>query len=254
MIERARARERLGRYEVHVWTAVPEEITDPRLLADYEALESEDERERRLRLRFERDRHERLVSVALLRTTLARYADVEAGAWVFARNEHGRPDPVPGQGDPPLRFNLSHARGRVACAVTVDRAIGVDVEWVERRGNPVEIADRYFAASEVRDLRACSTARRRERFFEYWTLKESYIKARGLGLRIPLRQFAFHLDEAAPIRISFGPEIADDARDWQFALSRPGPAHVLAVGVERGRRDDLAIVMRSTVPLGGGGT
>jgi 4'-phosphopantetheinyl transferase len=242
--------ERLGRDEVYVWTAVPEEITDPLLHEAYRSLESDDERERRRRLRFARDRHERLVSVALLRTTLARYTEVEAAAWVFERNEHGRPDPVPGQSDPPLRFNLSHARGMVACAVTVDREIGVDVEWIGRRGSTVEIAERYFAPPEVQDLRACPEAERRDRFFAYWTLKESYIKARGLGLRIPLRQFAFHLDQPPSIRISFGPEIADDARDWQFGLFRPGPAHRLAVAVKRGPSEELAVVTRRTVPLG----
>jgi 4'-phosphopantetheinyl transferase len=239
----------LKRDEVHVWTAAPEEIIDPALLDAYEALESEDERERRLRLRFERDRHERLVSVALVRTSLARYADVAPRAWLFERNEHGRPDPVPGHGEPPLRFNLSHTKGLVACAVTVDRDIGVDVECVGRRGDPVAIADRYFAAAEARELHACPAARRRDRFFEYWTLKESYIKARGMGLKIPLRRFAFHLDAAHPIRVAFDAEIEDDEREWQFALFRPTASHVIAVGVRRGRGPDLSVRVRRTIPL-----
>jgi 4'-phosphopantetheinyl transferase len=247
--EHERCRERLKRDEVHVWTASPEEITDPALLDAYEALESEDERERRLRLRFDRDRHERLVSVALVRTTLARYTDVAPRAWVFERNEHGRPEPVPGHGGPPLRINLSHTRGLVACAVTVDRDIGVDVECVVRRGDPVAIADRYFAPAEVRALHACPAVHRRDRFFQYWTLKESYIKARGMGLRIPLRRFSFHLDAGQEIRVTFDAELEDDARDWQFALFRPTTTHVVAVGVRRGSGPDLSMRIRRTIPL-----
>ena len=249
MAENERCRERLKRDEVHLWTASPEEITARALLDAYEALESEDERERRLRLRFDRDRHERLVSVALVRTTLARYANVAPRAWIFERNEHGRPDPVPGHAGPPLRFNLSHARGLVACAVTVDRDIGVDVEYIGRRGDPVAIADRYFAPDEARDLHACPVERRRDRFFQYWTLKESYIKARGMGLRIPLRRFSFHLDADQEIRVAFDVEIEDDPREWQFALFRPTASHVMAVGVRRGRGPDLSVRVRQTVPL-----
>jgi 4'-phosphopantetheinyl transferase len=249
VVEHERCRERLKREEVHVWTASPEEITDPGLLEAYEALESEDERDRRRRLRFDRDRRERLVSVALVRTTLARYADVAPRAWVFERNAHGRPDPAPGHAGPPLRFNLSHTRGLVACAVAVEHDIGVDVEYVGRRGDPVAIADRYFAPAEVRDLHACPAGERRDRFFQYWTLKESYIKARGMGLRIPLRRFAFGLDAGQAIRVAFDAELDDDARAWQFALFRPTTSHVMAVGVRRGRGPDLSVRVRRTVPL-----
>lgn len=243
------ARDRLDRDEVHVWTVRPDAITERELVDRYALLESDDERERRLRLRFERDRHERLVSVALVRTALSRYAAIEPADWKFARNEFGRPDPVPGQCEPHLRFNLSHTRGLAACAVTVARDVGCDVECVDRACDTGAIADRYFSRSELRDLRALPRDRRRERFFDYWTLKESYIKARGMGLRIPLGRFSFHLDDGPPVRVSFDPELEDDPADWQFELHRPGAGHVLAVGVRRGRRPDLRVRVRSTVPL-----
>jgi 4'-phosphopantetheinyl transferase len=243
------SRETLSRDEVHVWTTSPETIADPALLGAYEALESADERERRLRLRLAGHRRERLVSVALVRTTLARYADVEPRAWVFDRNEHGRPDPVLGPGEPPLRFNLSHTSGLVACAVTLDRDIGVDVESVERRCDAPAIAARYFAPAEVEGLRARPAARRRERFFELWTLKEAYVKARGMGLRIPLRRFSFHLGDTHPIRIAFHAGLEDVADDWQFALFRPSPSHMAAVAVRRGGGGNVEFRVRRSVPL-----
>jgi len=240
-----RCRETLRQDDVHVWTAVPERISSPVLLKEYETLESADERARRLRLYFARHRHERLVAVALVRTTLSRYADVDPAAWVFERNEWGRPDLVPGQCAAPLRFNLSHTEGLVACAVTLGRDVGVDVESVERRGQTLAIADRYFAPAEVRELHESPAARQRERFFEYWTLKESYIKARGLGLRIPLRHFAFRLDDGETIGITFDPEIEDACGDWQFQLFRPTSTHVMAVGVRRGSGPDLEVTVRN---------
>ncbi len=239
----------LGPLDVHVWTAAPAAIEAPELLAACEALESEDERARRLSLRFARDRLERLVSVALLRTSLSRYAAVEPQDWRFARGEQGRPELVPGQCEPSLRFNLSHAACLVACAVTIERDVGVDVEWTARRGALVEIAQRFFSATEVGDLQALPPTRRRERFFEYWTLKESYIKARGLGLRIPLSQFSFHLDAGSAPRISFDPRLGDDPAAWQFELHRPTPVHVLAVGARRAAGSDLNVSVRPARPL-----
>jgi 4'-phosphopantetheinyl transferase len=242
--------QRLPSSEVHVWFARPETIPAGHLEA-YAHLESGDERERRLRLRFERHRIEHLVSVALVRTSLSRYAPVEPADWLFERNDRGRPDLVPGQCDPDLAFNLSHTRGLVACAVARQPEVGVDVEWIERRGRTTAIADRFFSRREVRDLEALPDARRRDRFFDYWTLKESYIKARGMGLAIPLRAFSFHLDEAPPIRISFEPTLEDDPSTWQFELFRPDDAHRLAVGIRRGAVADLRIDVRETLSFQG---
>ncbi len=239
----------LGPLDLHVWLARPEEVTDPALAAAYEALESGEERACRLRLRSDEHRRERLVSVALLRTTLSRYVKIDPAAWTFERLAEGRPELVPGQCDLPLRFNVSHTAGLVACAVTVGRDVGVDVEWTGRRGETVAVADRYFSPAESRALNAFPASRQRERFFEYWTLKESYIKARGLGLRIPLGRFSFRIEDGEPVAISFDPEIEDDPSAWQFTLDRPSSEHVLAVAVRRGAERDLTVRIRHAVPL-----
>ncbi len=240
----------LGTGDVHIWMAAPDEIRTPNLLQEYHALMNAAERRKHDRYRFEKHRHACLVTRALVRTTLSRYCpEVEPAAWQFIEVGNGRPEPAPGLTRRPLRFNLSHTDGLIACAVTLSRTIGVDVESLDRRGETVAIADRYFAPAEIRALRAQPTQRQRERFFSYWTLKESYIKARGLGLAIPLDQFAFSLDEPGPIRISFDSQLADDPNVWQFALERPTPRHMLAVGIERGEGPDLDIRIRSVVPL-----
>src|SRR6185436_18685723 len=102
--------------------------------------------------------------------------------------------------EPRLHFNLTNTRGLVACAVSVAHAeVGVDAEALDRSGETVAIADRYFSTEEVRALRALPESAQRQRFFAYWTLKESYIKARGLGLRLPLDQFSFRLGESIGI-------------------------------------------------------
>src|SRR6185436_13023672 len=102
---------------------------------------------------------------------------VEPGTWEFEAGEFGRPEIAAPSVQPTVRFNLSHTDGMIVCLVGDDREIGVDVEDIERTGYTVEIADRYFSEAEVRELRSWTAERRVERFFDYWTLKEAYIKA-----------------------------------------------------------------------------
>jgi len=236
--------------EVHVHYLLPDEIADAGLVAAYEALLAPIERERRARYRFEHSRREYLLTRALARATLSRYAAVAPAAWTFRENDHGRPE-IARSDLSWLRFNLSNTHGLVAIAVTRDRDVGVDVEDTERRGETVEIADHFFSAREVASLRALPAAAQRSRFFDYWTLKEAYIKARGLGLAIPLDQFSFLLDEAPPVRAAFDPELGDDAAAWQFEQLAITARHRAAAAVRRGSGPDLRFLVQRTVPLRG---
>jgi len=218
--------------EVHVWLCEPERVTEPRLLERYLALLDSAERERHQRFHFEKHRKQFLVSHALVRLCLSRYAPVPPEAWKFTLNPWGRPE-VAGQGATRLRFNLSHTDGMAICAVALDAEVGADVEDTLRPGATVELADRFFAPTEAAALRALPVEHQRERFFELWTLKESYIKARGQGLSLPLEQFAFQLRPGAPPRIAFDPRLQDDPQAWRFFQLRLSPRHKAAVAVRR---------------------
>jgi 4'-phosphopantetheinyl transferase len=238
----------LARSEVHVWLAHPEQARDADLCAAYVDLCTEEERARHARHQIERHRHEFLVTRALVRTVLSRYAPIAPQAWRFVNNAHGRPE-IAGPDAPPLRFNLSNTNGLVACAVALDRELGIDVESLERPSQNLGVADRFFSPTEVRDLRALPEADQAERFFTYWTLKESYIKARGMGLSIPLAQFSLSIEPERPVRIAFDPLLDDDADAWQLATMRPTERHMLAVAIRRKDEPDLDIVTRRVVPL-----
>jgi 4'-phosphopantetheinyl transferase len=154
-------------------------------------------------------------------------------------------------GTPRLAFNVSHSDGLIACLVGLDREIGIDVENRGRARRALEIAERFFSATEAAALRRVAENERHTRFLEYWTLKEAYLKARGTGLRLPLESFSLHVEEGAPIRISFDPRLDDDPASWQFALFHPTPRHLLAVALRRRAEPDLAIELEPCVPLVG---
>jgi len=235
--------------EAHLWYASPDELKDPALLAQYRSWLAPAERERHDRFRFDKHRHEYLVTRALVRWTLSRYAAVQPGEWKFGANAHGRPHVEAPAVLPRLRFNLSNSLSLVTCLVALDLEIGVDVEEADRPGETVSIADRFFSPIEVAELRTVPPERQRERFFDYWTLKESYIKAKGKGLAIPLEQFTFHLAAEKPIRISFHPALGDDPAGWQFLQQRPTPRHKVAVALHRGAgAPDLQVIPRWVVP------
>lgn len=236
---------------VHLWYVFYDDLRDPALLARYSALMSPEERARNERFVFAKDRHQHLVTRALVRTTLSRYAPVAAADWQFAANSYGRPEITGPAAAFDLCFNLSNTAGLIVCAVSRGPCeLGVDVEDITRPGELVGIADHYFAPHEVRALRALppDPVIQHRRFFAYWTLKESYIKARGMGLSIPLAEFAFELDRDPPITMSTSPLLGDSAEGWQFALLTASPRHMLAVAGRFPKDQPLRLMSAPCVP------
>jgi len=174
-----------------------------------------------------------LLAHGLLRLALAHDSGVAAAAWELG-DTGGQPQLRGPAGAPAPRVSLSHTAGLVACAIA-DADVGVDVEDRERRVALVDLADRYFAAAEAADVRARGDADRRARFFEYWTLKEAYAKARGAGLSLPLDQIRFAIDGDATVA-ELGPALADRGGDWTFVRARPTARHQLAAAVRSGGR------------------
>ncbi len=236
--------------EAHLWIARPFDIRDPALLAAYDDLLTAGEREKVSRFRFEKDRHTSLVTRALVRTALSRYAEVSPPDWRFVTNEYGRPEIDEPREARALRFNLSHTDGLTVCLVSRDREVGVDVEDRTRGGDLLDVADRFFSPMEVKALRALPPEAQMDRFFLYWTLKESYIKARGMGLSISLAAFSFELDSPGRgIRILFDPGFEDEPSRWQFSVLSYGRRHAIAAGIEAKSARESRIVLRETVPL-----
>jgi 4'-phosphopantetheinyl transferase len=235
--------------EIHLYFAFPDEIDDAELLSVYANLMNPAERQRQARFVFEKDRHRFLVTRALIRTTLSRYARIDPAKWRFSTNKYGRPEVMSEESFSRLRFNISHTNGLIVCAVVLDEEIGVDVEDIGRKIGGGGIAERFFASQEVSDLHSIAENNRREWFFYYWTLKESYIKARGMGLSLPLKQFAFHILEKDRIGISFDAKIDDNPELWQFWLMAPTACHRVAVSVRRKRGRLYQLLMKKVVPL-----
>lgn len=250
---RRQARERLAG-EVHLWLLRLRESIPNGLEDRWLGLLSPEEEAAHRRFRVESARRQHLAARALVRTTLSRYAGVEPDRWEFRAGPEGKPQIAGPAGAPPLAFNLSHTRGLVACVVASGLDVGVDVERPGRRlSDPLALARHGFAPPERAALESVTGRARRQLFYDLWTLKEAYVKARGAGfLTLPARQLACAIQPGGVIRLDFAPRLADRAEDWQMALLAPTAEHRLAVAIRRGAGPDLELVTREVEPLGAG--
>jgi 4'-phosphopantetheinyl transferase len=247
---------------IHVWMIAPERLGEARLADAYRLLTAE-ERERHGKFVFERHRREYLVTRGLVRAALSRHRAVGREVWAFRRNEYGRPELEPPCG---LRFNLSNHPSLVVCAVRESALdLGCDLEPLARGAEVLGIAETVFAPRELTELQALPEAARPDRAIALWTLKEAYIKARSIGLTLPLREFAFAFPEGAAPKITFTSQISDVAARWRFAmldlegcrislalereLDRPAPALLVRVSRLDGFDENAAVTRVSQVTV-----
>lgn len=183
------------------------------------------ELERAERFHFERHRRQFVAAHALKRLMLWHIAKLPPRDWVFETAPGGKPRV--GSAASPF-FNLSHCDGLVACAVSRELDLGVDIEPLSREA-PLAIAERMFAPAEQAWLRDQPEAEQSAGFFALWTLKEAFIKATGQGLQQDLRQIVFSLD---PLRMQFLGQDRGQGETgywWHFHQRPVDPDHILAL-------------------------
>jgi 4'-phosphopantetheinyl transferase len=218
-----RLRPALAPGPVDVWAA-DLEAAPPR---EPEAWLSADERARAARYRQPRDRQRFERRRGWLRQVLGAYLGLPPADVRLQYGPHGQPTVAGG-----LHFSLSQADGRVLCALSAGRRIGVDLACARPGRADDALARALFAPGEVAGLRALPAEAREPAFHRCWTRKEAYVKARGEGLALPLDAFEVSL---APepwttlVRCTFDP---DEPARWAFLLLEPFAGYVGSVAIE----------------------
>jgi 4'-phosphopantetheinyl transferase len=193
--------------EIQVWLiGLTTPVAQPSILSPEEAA-------RAARFIFDRDRTHFIVAHTALRHILSRYTGREPQSLRMTIAEKGKPSLTD---YPHIRFNLSHSGSYAMLAVARDLEVGVDIERINPSRTTIDIAERFFAPDEVRELMAFPETRRVPAFFAFWSRKEAYIKARGEGLGIALDSFTVSLGDTAELRA------ASDRERWSMcALQAP---------------------------------
>jgi len=216
--------------EIHVWRTTLDMTASG--FARLRQILSQDERDRADRFRFEVDGRRAVIGRGYLRLLLGQILDLPASKLRFEYDEFGKPSLTPGHALP-LRFNLSHSGDLILIAITIGRAVGVDVERIRTDLDPDELAARFFSASEYKILASLAGPARYDAFFACWTRKEAYLKAKGVGLSLPLDQFdVSFLPNEIPQLLATRPDSAEAQRwglrtldlsaNYAAALAAPG--------------------------------
>ena len=211
--------------EIHVWKVdLSAPVPDVRLL-------SRDEHERAARFHFERDRQHFKASRSALRIVLGRYLNLPAGSLEFAQTEYGKPFLTNPEAAGVL-FNLSHSGEVAVIAVAREREVGVDVEFMRADFATSEVAEHFFSVAEIYTLSGLDPNLRTQAFFNCWTRKEAYVKARGEGLSMPLDVFDVSLAPGVSAAMLDNRVDKSEPSRWIFQDLQISPDYAVALVVE----------------------
>lgn len=230
-------RQRALQDEVHVWLVQPASWRhafdqDGLILSTNERAAADEFAPGHLRERYR-------VAHCAVRRLLSLYADTPPESWVFHRGKRGRPRIA---SDSDLRFSISYGDDLIAIAITRDVGLGIDIVSTRRRVDAMQIAEHAFAPNEIAELRSMGAESARERFLNYWALKEAYAKATGAGFWDKPRRYAFSFPSEGAIAFQHAGN--EDSGQWQFMLASAPRDHRLAVAVRTGFGRPRNIVAR----------
>ncbi len=179
------------------------------------ALLSESEQSQAGRYIFPEIQRRYIQSHAGLRRILAHYYLAQTPEGIqFVTNAFGKPALAESSTQDNIQFSLSHSGELALVAVTVNRPLGVDVEWIKPLSDHLRIAKHHFSTDEVDALNKVDPSTSGEAFIQLWAGKEALIKARGEGLNIPLDQFSLANLITHPGHPSCKVTLPGDTRTW----------------------------------------
>ena len=165
---------------------------DVQTRAEYYGFLSPDECDRAARLLNLQHQNDFIAARGALRSKLAQYTNCSPKALRFSYGNYGKPQLVD---YPNLQFNLAHSNGRALIVVSETAVVGVDLEKVRSVPKLLALAKRFFKSSEYETIVALPESLQPEQFFAYWTCKEAYLKAIGVGLS-QISNLELHIDQS----------------------------------------------------------
>ncbi|MBI5099965.1 MAG: 4'-phosphopantetheinyl transferase superfamily protein [Nitrospirae bacterium] len=216
--------------EVHVWRASLD-IPDEQIEKLIKTL-SPDERERSEKYHFRRDRQNYIAARGILRNILAGHLGTEPEKIIFSYSPYGKPFLSDHFSNTELSFNLSHAKDLAMYAVTLKRKVGIDIEYSQQEFQWNDIVERFFSPLEKAELLALPEKDRHRAFFTYWTRKEAFLKAKGIGLSTGIKDINVTLkNERSSYLLRSDYALREDDY-WSLIDLNPGFGYLAALAVE----------------------
>lgn len=193
---------------------------------------SSDELERADRFHFDVHRDRFTICRAALRMILSRYLDQQPTDINFIYGEHQKPGLH--TSFQRIEFNVAHSDDLAVIAFSQNNVLGIDVEYMRKNVDYLELASRFFATSESATLARVVPRLRRQTFYNGWTRKESYLKAKGSGLAVPLNSFAVTLAPNDPVKLVQSNAGPREVARWKIISFTPQEEFVGALTAEQG--------------------
>ena len=216
--------------EIHVWQAPL--VVPVSILQQLNQHLSEKEATRAASFHFTKDRNRWIVAHGVLRLLLARYTGADPHLIDFDVNAYGKPSLASPVLPIPLQFNLSHSRDLVLYAFTYNSQVGIDVEYKRADIDYDALARVSFSSNEQAILHSLPNHLKHDAFYNCWTRKEAYIKARGKGIYIPLDQFDVSFLPGEPAALLDSREDPQEPTRWTLQELIPAPDYAAALAVE----------------------
>jgi 4'-phosphopantetheinyl transferase len=207
--------------DVHIWRINLDQPESK--LEKLAAILSDDESARGQRFYFPEHRQRFIAGRGSLRTILGGYLGISATEVEFDYELRGKPFLAHKLADSGLAFNLSHSQNLALCAVTKNRQLGIDLEYIRPMSDLESLAQRFFLPREYELVRSLSDEQKSSVFFRFWTCKEAYLKATGEGIA-QLQQVEISLSPTEPAKLQ-------RQKDWSLLELVPANNYVAAVAV-----------------------
>lgn len=188
-----------------------------------------DERATAARFVSERGARSFVVGRVLVRLALSHHYPIRPQDWIFAQGPHGRPFVAAPESCCEIQFSISHTEGLVACLTSRTALAAVDVERVTAWDDLPLVAPTILSLEEQSGIDTLAGEAWVQRFFDYWTLKEAYAKALGVGLGCDFASVSFDIGSGCDVVARFTEGAGEIASDWLFRRLKLGPGWAGAV-------------------------
>ncbi|MEP6901717.1 MAG: 4'-phosphopantetheinyl transferase superfamily protein [Actinomycetota bacterium] len=213
--------------EIHIWRANlnQESLSVQQFLKTLSA----DEKQKADKYYFDKDRNHFIVARGTLRKILSGYLGIAPNEICFAYNLFGKP--ILDVKNNQFRFNVSHSQGLALFAITREREVGIDLEFIRSDFAVLKTAQSFFSEPEISALKNLPTELQTAAFFSIWTRKEAFIKAVGEGFSYPSTKFT----------VSIMPKNSHDlfrtrefqkVRDWSLMILSCQADYTAALAIE----------------------
>ncbi len=211
--------------QVHIWCAILD-YSENQLTEFFNHLLNSEEQARAQRYYFAKDRARFIAARSILKKILSRYLQVAPESLQLQKNAHGKPELVD---YPFLQFNLSHSHGIALYAITLERPVGVDIEYRDDKHDVDAIAKRFFTAQEYAAIKDLSAIKKQQQFYNLWTCKEALIKALGIGLAYSLAKVEVRITPNQSAELFALHDNEQNVADWYLTTLHPVTNYAAAV-------------------------